>query len=787
MLLISAYNMAGWFSSSNTALDEQVERATSSSLEDIALNLEISDTIRSKTVQPKEAMRSLKKRIGNKNPNIQLAALNLTDTCVKNGGSHFMKEIASREFMDNLTSLLKAYGAATNEDVKSKILELIQSWATAAEGRPDLVYVGEVYKTLQREGYDFPPKVDVASSMFDTSAVCTNIISKCIGLISNHEQPPEWVDSDVCMRCRTAFTFTNRKHHCRNCGGVFDGQCSSKSLPLPHLGINQPVRVDDGCYQKLTDKNKGTPVPKGFDAAKPARTLYQGFNNMQPRNARVVDDTFDADLKRALELSLAESKAPAGQGYVPQSQAKTQPTTNGSSNTSKPLPQPHEEEDDPDLKAAIEASLRDMEEQKKKHAAQLKQQVTSNGVPAVVLPKSDYELTPGEAGDINLFSTLVERLQHQPPGTILREPQIQELYESIGKLRPKLARTYGETMSKHDALLDLHSKLASVVRYYDRMLEDRLSKTYSSHIPGYGLPPSMAQAPGPYPNLPPGGERSSGAESYYTSAGSTSDPYRRTQSTYDAYPQQSQQSFAPAQDRRGSLAPSQPPVDNIYPQIQQQSQQPQPQPQPQQQQQQPSSAQFQAVPTPSSPNFQRRVNSLPYPQQPTQQQSFVPSQPPSAAITSEPAAAFYFADQQPSQATQATSQPQQAQPTAPVSSSPETYAQHAPQQTQQSSNAPYQQQQPAQRQQIVMSPSAAPQIAPPYPTQVPPAIVQEPRALPKYYQHLQATGQAPPAAQSMPPPYPQNPGVVTGGYGAESFPAPPQTLPVQKEEALIEL
>jgi growth factor-regulated tyrosine kinase substrate len=85
-----------------------------------------------------------------------------------------MVEIASREFIDNLTSLLKAVGPAeVNQDVKTKILELIQNWASAAEGRPNLIYIGEVYKSLQHEGYTFPPRTEVASSMFDSSAVCT--------------------------------------------------------------------------------------------------------------------------------------------------------------------------------------------------------------------------------------------------------------------------------------------------------------------------------------------------------------------------------------------------------------------------------------------------------------------------------------------------------------------------------------------------------------------------------------------------------------------------------------
>lgn len=64
-------------------------------------------------------------------------------------------------------------------------------------------------------------------------------------------QPPRWIPDEEaprCMSCVQGFTTFRRRHHCRNCGGVFCGVCSSASAPLPKYGLIKAVRVCKDCF-----------------------------------------------------------------------------------------------------------------------------------------------------------------------------------------------------------------------------------------------------------------------------------------------------------------------------------------------------------------------------------------------------------------------------------------------------------------------------------------------------------------------------------------------------------
>jgi hepatocyte growth factor-regulated tyrosine kinase substrate len=118
-------------------------------------------------------------------------------------------------------------------------------------------------------------------------------------------------------------------------------------MPLPRLGIVQPVRVCETCYDELNAAKTVKPPSSAI-----APTDNQSNRSLQPRNARIEDDD-DRDLKRALQMSLEEVMRAGNAG------PRQEPSRPANPNNA----QTDDAEDD-DLKAAIAASLKDMEAKK---------------------------------------------------------------------------------------------------------------------------------------------------------------------------------------------------------------------------------------------------------------------------------------------------------------------------------------------------------------------------------------------------------------------------------------
>ncbi|KAL0121169.1 hypothetical protein PUN28_008682 [Cardiocondyla obscurior] len=86
---------------------------------------------------------------------------------------------------------------------------------------------------------------DETTSIHDRTSPITERGEECV------ERAPAWVpdnDAPRCMACHAGFTVVRRRHHCRNCGKVFCGRCSSNNVPLPHFGHTKPVRVCNRCF-----------------------------------------------------------------------------------------------------------------------------------------------------------------------------------------------------------------------------------------------------------------------------------------------------------------------------------------------------------------------------------------------------------------------------------------------------------------------------------------------------------------------------------------------------------
>lgn len=232
-------------------------------------------------------------------------------------------------------------------------------------------------------------------------------------------------------------------------------------MPLPKLGINEHVRVCDGCYIKLKlDKANIKPSTSSKSTtSQPTATTHSDKK----------EDEYDDDIKKAIELSLKEAeqqKTSYGAGYVAApAQQYQQRHDQQQQRTQEAV------EDDPDLAAAIAASLRDLEISKHQAPSQQQQEQPNKN-----------DLSPVEMENILLFSTLMDRV-YASGGDVSNDTQINQLYTQIGALQPKLVRSLDETIRKRNAFIELHEKLNMAVKAYDRLLEEKIAGVRYNNIP----------------------------------------------------------------------------------------------------------------------------------------------------------------------------------------------------------------------------------------------------------------------------------------------------------------
>ena len=190
---------------------------------------------------------------------------------------------------------------------------------------------------------------------------------------------------------------------------------------------------------------------------------HRHSQSLHAHRSRAAQDIADAELQRAIQLSLEEVGAAGARrpGYVPAQPSQPSgwsepPIVDRASRPSAA----YADDDDPDLRAAIEASLREANAPKPSAPIAMESpsqpvfedragpgfsqsypsssHLSSAPLPHIHIP--NYDLEPLEEDAILTFSQTVEQV-HQSGGgrDMSRYPGVNELYDKASGLRPKMA------------------------------------------------------------------------------------------------------------------------------------------------------------------------------------------------------------------------------------------------------------------------------------------------------------------------------------------------------------
>lgn len=98
----------------------------------------------------------------------------------------------------------------------------------------------------------------------------------------------------VCYECDSQFNLINRRHHCRLCGRIFCGKCTTNSIPAPSSCQRNPweewekIRVCNYCYkqweQGITASEKEIQVSDLDHSALQSTSSLTSLNSFETAN-----------------------------------------------------------------------------------------------------------------------------------------------------------------------------------------------------------------------------------------------------------------------------------------------------------------------------------------------------------------------------------------------------------------------------------------------------------------------------------------------------------------------
>uniref|UniRef100_A0A8D1N9Z6 FYVE-type domain-containing protein n=1 Tax=Sus scrofa TaxID=9823 RepID=A0A8D1N9Z6_PIG len=295
------------------------------------------------------------------------------------------------------------------------------------------------------------------------------------------------------------------QHHCRACGQIFCGKCSSRCSTIPKFGIEKEVRVCEPCYEQLNKKAEGKAASTELPPEYLTSPLSQQSQLPPKRDETALQEEEELQLALALSQSEAEEKERTRQKSAYAAYPKAEPAPVASSappasslysspvNSSAPLA----EDIDPELARYLNRNYweKKQEEARKSPtpsapvplAEPAAQPGEGHAVPASVetpLPEGDPQpVTPaggpfgeyqnGESEEShaqflkalqNAVSTFVNRVRsnHVRGRSITNDSAVLSLFQSINGMHPQLLELLNQLDERRLYYEGLQDKLAQI-------------------------------------------------------------------------------------------------------------------------------------------------------------------------------------------------------------------------------------------------------------------------------------------------------------------------------------